>query len=148
LGQAARDYIVSIDYLTPRDADMDLLDVLERARAVLRNRRHDAEGADGLDHARQTLRWLRTTNVPEPWLILRSMEGLIAFPDIMRMFTEPEFVDLHHRVLITTEPNYLAGWTSHPQVVSYQRRFMRAARHVNEAQQASRLAGELQDTTL
>jgi hypothetical protein len=60
------------------------------------------------------------------------MEGDVAFPDIMRMLTEPEFLDMHHRVLVTTEPSYLARWTSAPQVVSYHRRFMRAAREVNE----------------
>ncbi len=64
------------------------------------------------------------------------------------MLTEPEFIDMHHRVLITTEPNYLARWTSHPQVVSYQRRFMRAARAVNEAPTASPVAAELQETTV
>lgn len=143
-----RDYMISVDYLTPRDAGMDLLEVLERARAVLHNRRYEDEGADGLDHVRQTLRWLRTTNLPETRLILCSMEGLIAFPDIMSMLTESEFVDMHHRVLVTGEPNYLARWTSQPQVVSYQRRFMRAARAVNQAPQQSGLATELQDTTV
>jgi hypothetical protein len=51
----------------------------------------------------------------------------------MAMLTEPEFLDLHHRIVVTTEPSYLARWTSAPQVVSYQRRFMNAARAANEA---------------
>lgn len=143
-----RSWMVANDYLAAGEGSMPLYDVLERARAILRNRRHNDEGSDGLDHARQTLRWLRTADLPDTRLILCSMDGLLAYPDIMRMLTEPEFLDLHHRVLITTEPNYLARWTSHPQVVSYQRRFMRAARHVNEAPAPSLLASELQDTTV
>ncbi|TDC71800.1 hypothetical protein E1200_00905 [Actinomadura sp. GC306] len=55
------------------------------------------------------------------------MEGDDMFPDLTRMLTEPEFALLHHRVLITTDPVYLSRWTSTPQVVSYQRRFMLAA---------------------
>ena len=143
-----RDYMIANDYLVARDSGMDLLEVLERARTILRNRRVADEGADGLDHVRQTLRWLRVTNLSDTRLILCSMEGLAAYPDIMRMLTEPEFLDLHHRVLITTEPNYLARWTSHPQVVSYQRRFMNAARAVNEAAVSSPLTDALQDTTV
>ena len=46
--------------------------------------------------------------------------------------TEPEFLDIHHRVVLTTEPNYFAHWASAPQVVSYQRRSMNAAREANE----------------
>ena len=83
---------------------MDLLDVLDRARTFLHNRRFDDEGEDGLDAGRQALRWLRTCNLPDTRLILCSMEGDVAFPDMMRMLTEPEFLDMHHRVLVTTEP--------------------------------------------
>jgi hypothetical protein len=127
-----RAFMVAKDYLASGDGDMDLLEVLDLARAFLHNRRFDDEGADGLDAGRQALRWLRTANLPDTRLILCSMEGDVAFPDIMRMLTEPEFLDMHHRVLVTTEPSYLARWTSAPQVVSYHRRFMRAAREVNE----------------
>ncbi len=128
-----RSIMVAKDYLASGDGDMDLLEVLERARTFLYNRRSEDEGGDGLDAGRSALRWLRTANLPDTRLILCSMEGDIAFPDIMRMLTEPEFLDMHHRVLVTTEPAYLARWTSAPQVISYQRRFMRAARAVNEA---------------
>ena len=86
---------IAEDYLAPGNRDMDLLEVIELARA-----------------------------------------------------TEPEFEVMQGRVLITTEPSYLAGWTSTPQVMSYQRRFMRAARHVNEAPEPSPLATELQETTV
>lgn len=146
--QQLRDFMIANDYLVASDRDMDLLEVLERARAILRNRRVADEGADGLDHVRQTLRWLRTTNLPDTRLILCSMAGLVAYPDIMRLLTEPEFLDLHHRVLLTTEPNYLARWTSHPQIVTYQRRFMRAARAVNEAAVSSPLHSALTSTTV
>ena len=127
-----RSFMIAKDYLSSRDGDMELLEVLDRARMFLHNRRFDDEGEEGLDAGRQALRWLRTANLPDTRLILCSMEGDSAFPDIMRMLTEPEFLDMHHRVLITTEPNYLARWASAPQVVSYQRRFMRAAQAVNE----------------
>ena len=127
-----RSFMVAKDYLASGEDTMDLLDVLDRARTFLHNRRFEDEGEDGLDAGRQALRWLRTCNLPDTRLILCSMEGDLAFPDMMRMLTEPEFLDMHHRVLVTTEPSYLARWASAPQVVSYQRRFMRAAQSVNE----------------
>jgi len=143
-----RAYMVDKDYLAADEGDTDLLRVVEIARAFLHNRRDADEGADGLDSARQSLRWLRTAHLPETRLILCSMEGDAMYPDLMAMLTEPEFLDLHHRVLITTEPNYLARWTSTPQVVSYQRRFMKAAQAVNDAPVPSPLASELQKTTV
>ena len=142
-----RTFMIAKDYLAAGEDGMDLLEVLDRARTFLYNRRFDDEGEDGLDAGRQALRWLRVANLPDTRLILCSMEGDRAFPDLMRMLTEPEFLDMHHRVLITTEPNYLARWTSAPQVVSYQRRFMRAARAVNEGP-PSGLTGKLQETTV
>ena len=108
---------------------------------------NDAEGADGLDSARHALRWLRTTNLEETRLIICSMAGPLNYPDIMRMLTEEEFIGMHERVVMTTEPNYLARWTSHPQVVSYQRRFMRAARAVNEGESGSPLEEKLQEVS-
>ncbi len=128
-----REFMLKQDYLSARDTDIDLLEVLEIARTYLANRRVTDEGADGLDSARQALRWLRTAHLEDTRLIICSMEGPTWFPDIMAMLTEPEFLDLHHRVVVTTEPSYLARWTSSPQVVSYQRRFMNAARAANEA---------------
>ena len=128
-----REFMLKQDYLSARDTDTDLLEVLDIARTYLSNRRVTDEGADGLDSARQALRWLRTAHLEETRLIICSMEGPTWFPDIMAMLTEPEFLDLHHRVVVTTEPSYLARWTSAPQVVSYQRRFMNAARAANEA---------------
>jgi Transaldolase/Fructose-6-phosphate aldolase len=126
--EALRDYMIELDYLAPTDRGMDLLEVKARAVSHLHNRSDGGEGADGLDAARQALRWLRASNLPETRLIICSMEGDRAFPDVMAMLTEPEFLDFHHRVLVTTEPAYLARWTGTPQVVAYQRRFLRAAR--------------------
>ncbi|WP_213455565.1 transaldolase family protein [Rhizomonospora bruguierae] len=123
-----RDYLVDNDYLGLNDRSMDLLRVLDQARTHLHNRGWSGRGDDGLDHARAALRWLSTSNLPDTRLILCSMDGDRMFPDIMRMLTEREFLDLHNRVLLTTDPAYLARWASSPQVVSYQRRFTRAVR--------------------
>jgi hypothetical protein len=131
-----RDYMVSADILAPSDSELDLLRVLHRARAMLHARGAADGPADGLDHARSALRWLNTANLPDTRLIICSMDGEEAYPAIVRMLEEPEFQPLQRRVVITTEPRYLARWTSSPQVVTYQRRFMAAARGVNEARRA------------
>jgi hypothetical protein len=55
------------------------------------------------------------------------MEGEYNYPDIDRLMTDPEYVDVVDRIVITAEPGYLARFTSTNQVVSYQRRFMNAA---------------------
>lgn len=122
-----RTWMISQDFLAPDDADLDPLRVLVNAQSHLRQRQDPSRTDDGLDAARQSLRWLATSNLPDTRLILCSMDGADMFPDLTRMLTEPEFLPLHHRVLITTDPVYLARWTSSPQVISYQRRFMRAA---------------------
>lgn len=49
------------------------------------------------------------------------------YPDIDRLLMEDEFKDMADRVVVTAEPQYLARFTSTNQVVSYQRRFMKAA---------------------
>jgi hypothetical protein len=49
------------------------------------------------------------------------------------MLAEPEFADMTRRVVVTAEPGYLARFTSTNQVVSYQRRFLRAAAHTKAA---------------
>jgi hypothetical protein len=56
------------------------------------------------------------------------MEGDYNYPDIDNLMTDPEYADVIDRVIITAEPEYLARFTSTNQVVSYQRRFMNAAR--------------------
>ncbi len=128
-----RDFMIANDYLAPADADMDRLDVLEAVRTLLRLREAGRGPDDGLDNVRQSLRWLETSNLDDSRLILCSMDGESMYPDIVRMLAEPEFLPMHHRVLLTTDPAYLARWSSTPQVISYQRRFMKAARTVNES---------------
>lgn len=142
-----RDFMVQKDYLAKGEGNADLLFVKESAENFLRNRDAEGEGADGLDSARKTLRWLKTSNLEDTRLIICSMEGPLNYPDIMRMLTEDEFIGMHDRVVITTEPNYLARFSSSPLVVSYQRRFMNAARAVNEGDANSRLERTLQEVS-
>ncbi|MCL5103623.1 MAG: transaldolase [Armatimonadetes bacterium] len=126
-----RAFLIKQDFLSPSCSGMDLLRVLEMAQTIVRQRHAlDVEGSDGLDAARHSLRWLRNTSLPDTRLIICSMEGDINYPDIVGLLTEPEFIDMHDRVVITAEPNYLAVFSSAPQVVSYQRRFMNAAKPV------------------
>lgn len=77
---------------------------------------------------RHNLRVLRGCNMPDTRLIVCSMEGPYNYPDIDKLLTEPEFQDMTRRVVITAEPNYLARFTSTNQVITYQRRFMNAAK--------------------
>jgi hypothetical protein len=55
------------------------------------------------------------------------MEGECNYPDIDNLLSDPEYADVIDRVVLTAEPGYLARFTSSPQVISYQRRFMNAA---------------------
>ena len=84
-------------------------------------------GADGLDGIRRDLRGRRQSNLPDTRLIICSMEGDLMYPDVDRLVAEPEFADMTDRIVITAEPQYLARFASANQVVSYQRRFMKAA---------------------
>ena len=127
--EALRDYFISTDYYKPSDADKDLKEVAELGSWLLRYRHfEDEQGADGLDGMRHNLRVLKNCNMPDTRLIVCSMEGPDNYPDIDKLLTEPEFIDMNNRVVITAEPNYLARFTSTNQVVSYQRRFMNAAK--------------------
>lgn len=126
---ALRDYFIANDYYKPSDMGRDLRDVLQFGRDILRYRHfEDAEGSDGLDGMRHNLRVLRGCNMPDTRLIVCSMEGPYNYPDIDKLLTEPEFQDMTRRVVITAEPNYLARFTSTNQVITYQRRFMNAAK--------------------
>ncbi|MCC9187138.1 hypothetical protein, partial [Mycolicibacterium mageritense] len=87
--------------------------------------RHN-ESSDGLDSARASVRWLRASNLPDSRLIVCSLDGDTLFPMVMSMLVEPEFIDLQDRVLLTTDPRYLARWASSPHVISYQQRFLKA----------------------
>jgi hypothetical protein len=116
------------DYLCPKEADLDLLEVKAMTEWTLKYRRFDdPEGSDGLDAVRHNLRMLRQTNLPDTRLIICSMEGETMYPEIDKLMAEAEFEDMADRLVITAVPAYLARFTSSNLVVGYQRRFMNAA---------------------
>jgi len=134
---ALRAYLLENDYLSTKDADLDLAECRRIAERVVAYRRiREPGGADGLDHARHNLRVLRDANLPDTRLIICSMEGDKNYPDIDRMLAEPELADMARRVVVTAEPAYLARFASTNQVVSYQRRFLRAAGKTRDARTA------------
>ncbi len=123
-----RSLLIEKDYLAPADAAMDLQSVYSKASWIEEYRQFKGEeGSDGLDAVRHNLRVLRETNLPDTRLIICSMEGDRNYPDIDRLLACDEFADMARRVVVTTEPAYLVKFTSTPQVVTYQRRFMNAA---------------------
>jgi len=128
--EALKAYLYSVDYFSPATIDKVSLDeVYTIAKDTIRYRRFETpEGSDGLDGMRHNLRMLRNCNMSDTRLIICSMEGPYNYPDIDKVLAEPEFKDMHHKVVITAEPNYLARFTSTNQVTSYQRRFMNAAK--------------------
>ncbi|CAL8977190.1 hypothetical protein PROP_02131 [Propionicimonas sp. T2.31MG-18] len=124
-----RDYLVGVDALSGDEVDAPVeVAVAIARRAVISRRIDDHEGADGLDGVRHNLRVLRQADLPDTRLIVCSLEGEAMYPDIDRLLTEPEFADMAGRVVVTAEPGYLARFASASQVVSYQRRFLSAAR--------------------
>ncbi len=127
---ALRDYFVANDFYPASQAGQKSGDEILRFGKSLLQYRHygEAEGSDGLDGMRHNLRVLRNCNMEDTRLIVCSMEGPDNYPDIDKLLCEPEFQDMNHRVVITAEPGYLARFTSTNQVISYQRRFMNAAR--------------------
>lgn len=123
-----RDLLIKNDYLSSKDTEVGLDEVLDMSSRIIRYRNFEnPEGSDGLDMVRCNLRMLRHANLPDTRLIICSMEGPDMYPDIDKLMTEEEFADMIGRVVITAEPNYLAQFTSTNQVISYQRRFMTAA---------------------
>ncbi len=123
-----RTYMVDKDYFAKGESDIDLLTVKTSAELLCEYRHTgDDEGFDGLDGIRHNLRVLRQCNMPDTRLIICSMEGDRNYPDIDKLFVEEEFMDMHDRIVLTAEPQYLARFTSSNQVISYQRRFMNAA---------------------
>lgn len=124
-----RTFMVANDYFSAKEADVDLLTVLETAEHFVSLRNFEnAEGSDGLDGMRHNLRLLRNCNMEDTRLIVCSMEGETNYPDIDKLLAEDEFIDMNDKVVITAEPGYLARFTANNQVVSYQRRFMNAAK--------------------
>ncbi|MDR3279096.1 MAG: hypothetical protein LBT23_01160 [Synergistaceae bacterium] len=127
--EALRAYFVSNDYYPPSKAETDLTEALRLGRDLLKYRHFNCdEGRDGLDGMRHNLRVLRNCNLPDTRLIVCSMDGPYNYPDIDKLLCEPEFQDMHHKVVVTAPPDYLARFTSTNQVTSYQRRFMSAAK--------------------
>jgi hypothetical protein len=122
-------FFIEKDFLPPSADGMSLGDVKKKAEQILRYRNFEnREGSDDLDSVRHSLRVLRNANLPDTRLIICSMEGEENYPAIDKLLTEPEFDDMTDRVIITAEPEYLAKFTTTPQVVTYQRRFMNAAK--------------------
>lgn len=123
-----RTFFIDKDFLPPSDNGLSLKAVEETARRILKYRNYDnREGSDDLDSVRHSLRVLRNANLPDTRLIICSMEGEENYPAIDKLLAEPEFSDMNDRIVITAEPQYLAKFTTTPQVISYQRRFMNAA---------------------
>ena len=124
-----RTFMIESDYFSAHDTNVDLNTVKEAAKLLLEYRKLDSsEGRDGLDGVRHNLRVLRNANLPDTRLIICSVEETRNYPDIDKLLAEEEFRDMNKRVVITAEPSYLAMFTSCNLVVSYQRRFMNAAR--------------------
>lgn len=124
-----RTMLIDKDYLSPDDATLDLFKVRRMAQHILRYRQFDSpQGSDGLDAVRHNLRLLRNVNLPDTRLIICSMEGENNYPDIDNLLADPEYEDVMDRIVVTAEPNYLAQFTTANQVVSYQRRFLNAAK--------------------
>ncbi len=127
--QALRAYRLEKDYFPVGEEEADLLDVKKKAETILDQRNVcNPEGSDGLDSVRHNLRLLRHTNLADTRLIICSMEGDYNYYDIDRLLASEEYSDMSGRVVLTAEPNYLARFSSANQVVSYQRRFMNAAK--------------------
>jgi len=124
-----RTFFIEKDFFPPSGSSMDPDDVRKTAERILKYRNYEnPEGSDGLDAVRHNLRLLRSANLPDTRLIICSMEGEEIYPDIDKLLAEPEFADMTDRVIITAEPEYLAKFTTTPQVITYQRRFMNAAK--------------------
>ena len=122
-----REYLIKNYYLAEKDREMSLFEVKRRAEWELEYRGwNTAEGKDGLDQARDCLRQLAVSNLPDTRLIICSMAGDKMYPLIDRMLIEPEFRDLSERVIISASPSYLCQFTSSPVVLNYNASFAKA----------------------
>jgi transaldolase len=127
--EALRSFLINNDFYPQSHSGADLTEVLQFGRGLIKYRQFEnSQGRDGLDGMRHNLRVLRNCNLPDTRLIVCSMEGPYNYPDIDKLLCEQEFMDMHHKVVITAPPDYLARFTSTNQVISYQRRFMNAAK--------------------
>ncbi len=131
-----RSFMIEWDFLSKNDQNADLGLVEKIARETVEYRKiNEKEGLDGMDGVRHNLRMLRNSNLEDTRLIICSIEGSKMYPELDKLMAEEEFRDMTDRIVITTEPNYLAQNTSAPQVITYQRRFLNAVN--NAAQRAS-----------
>ena len=126
--QELRNFMIQWDILSKDDQNVDLRLVEKIARETIEYRKiNEREGCDGMDGVRHNLRMLRNSNLEDTRLIICSIEGSRMYPELDKLMTEDEFKDMTDRIVITTEPSYLAQNTSAPQIITYQRRFMNAA---------------------
>lgn len=122
-----RSYLINNYYLAEADQEMSLFEVKRMAEKELEYRHwNNKDGCDGLDQARECLRALGASYLPDTRLIICSMDGN-QYALIDRMLLEPEFKDLSERVIISASPQYLAGFTSSPAVLNYNKSFIKAA---------------------
>ena len=123
-----RNFMMDWDFLSSGDGDIDLRVVERMARETVAYRQiNEKEGFDGMDGVRHNLRMLRHCNLPDTRLIICSIEGSRNYPELDKLMAEDEFRDMTDRIVISTDPAYLAQNTSAPQIVTYQRRFVNAA---------------------
>lgn len=120
-----RAYMIETYNLGSSDQDLSLFEVKRRAEWLLKYREWDKTG-DGLDQARHNLRLLRHSNLADTRLIICSLDGEM-YPMVDKMLMEEEFADMTDRVIITASPDYLAGFTSSPAVLQYNKNFFKAA---------------------
>jgi hypothetical protein len=127
--ESLRNFFIEWDILSSEDAKIDLKTVEKIARETIAYRKiNEPEGFDGMDGVRHNLRMLRHCNLEDTRLIICSIDGTRNYPELDKLLAEPEFADMIDRIVITTEPSYLARYTSSPQIITYQRRFMNAAK--------------------
>ena len=108
--------------------DTDIIKAEAYARQLLTYRNFDnAEGSDGLDSVRHSLRVLKNANLPETRLIICNTKTEKMYWDIDKVVTEPEFADMKQRVVFTAEPSYFAKFTGSQTIYNYQRSFLTAA---------------------
>lgn len=122
-----RKLMIEKDYLSAKDGDLALQEVARQARWILSYRNWSKEGYnDGLDEARDALRQLSRSNLPESKLIVCSMGGEM-YAQLDKMLLEDEFKDMGHRVVISAAPDYFAQFATAPDVLTYNRSFVKAA---------------------
>ena len=122
-----RKFLIASDYLSCRDTDLSLFEVKRKAEWLMKYQGwQTSEGSDGLDQSRHALRELRNSNLPDTRLIICSLDSSM-YSMVDRMLMEKEYADMADRVVITADPDYLAGFASSPAVLKYNKSFIAAA---------------------